>query len=207
MLPREQELELRAVRGDFDALGELLQVHAASLRRDLTTRFGQRLQPILDAEDVIQVTYMEAFLHIRHFVPRGDGAFAAWLQRIARNNLRDAVREIRRGKRPQSDRRIEPAAASSSATMPIDRLIGQSDTPSGEAACHERARILKDVIAQLPSDYRRVVELCDIEGRSTSEAAASLNRSQGAVCMLRARARDRLRELLGSESRYFSDSG
>ena len=35
--------------------------------------------------------------------------------------------------------------------------------------------------------------------------AATLERSVGAVHMLRARAHDRLRELLGSESRFSSD--
>jgi RNA polymerase sigma-70 factor (ECF subfamily) len=203
----DRELAEAAVSGDHDALSELLRLHGPVVRRALAGEFGRVLRGVLDVEDVMQVTYLEAFLRIRHFVPRGDGSFTAWLQDIARNNLRDAVRELRRSKRPQAQRRVELASGVSSASVLLDRLCGSSDTPSGEAACHEMEEILTGAITRLPEDYRRVVELCDMEGRSTSEAAKALNRSQGAVCMLRARAHDRLRELLGSQSKFFSDSG
>lgn len=49
---------------------------------------------MLSIEDVMQVTYIEVFLHIHEFQPRGDGAFHAWLRRIAENNLRDARNTI-----------------------------------------------------------------------------------------------------------------
>ena len=52
-----------------------------------------------------------------------------------------------------------------------------------------------------------VVRLYDIEGRSGPEVATTMGRSRGAVVMLRARAHDRLAELLGSGSKFFSDSG
>ncbi|MDM8006898.1 MAG: sigma-70 family RNA polymerase sigma factor [Phycisphaerae bacterium] len=201
------ELAQAASRGDLDALSELLQTHGAVVRRGLAGRVGQRLQPVLDVEDVMQVTYLEAFLRINHFVYQGRGSFAAWLQHIARNNLRDAVRELRRDRRPQGRQQVGFDSGSSSASILLNRLSGDSSTPSRQAACREGEEILKRAITRLPEDYRRVVEICDIEGRSTCEAAGVLNRSQGAVCMLRARAHDRLRELLGPKSRFFSDSG
>jgi len=206
MLPSDRELVLRAARGDFDALSELLEAHGPEIHRHLAGRFGDRLRSVLDVEDVMQVTYLEAFLRITHFVPEGSGSFAGWLRRIAMNNLRDAVREARRSKRPQLRRRVEFISDSSSVSAFVDGVIGESTTPSRKAASHEQENLLKDVISKLPEDYRRVVELCDIQGKSTSETAALLSRSQGAVCMLRVRAHDRLRELLGSSSRFFSDS-
>jgi hypothetical protein len=40
-----------------------------------------------------------------------------------------------------------------------------------------------------------------------SELAAEMKRSEGAAYMLRARAHDRLKEILGSDSKFFSTSG
>ena len=64
---------------------------------------------------------------------------------------------------------------------------------------------IEAALAKLLPSYAKVVRRCGVEGRAVAEVAAELGRSSGAVYMLRARALDRLRELLGSESRYFSD--
>jgi RNA polymerase sigma-70 factor, ECF subfamily len=207
MTDSDGRLAQAAANGDRDAFSELLKRHGPGVRRDLARRLGSGLRSAVDVEDVMQVTYLEAFLRITRFVPQGDGSFAAWLLNIARNNLRDAARGLRCARRPQLRLRVALAAEGNSSSPLPSPPYGPSDTPSGEAACQERQEILHLAMTRLPEDYRRVVELCDIEGKPTCEAAEVLRRSQGAVCMLRARAHDRLRELLGSESQYFSDSG
>ena len=50
------------------------------------------------------------------------------------------------------------------------------------------------------------MRLYDLECQPPQQVAEALGRSVGAVHMLRARAHDRLRELLGSASKFFSDS-
>ncbi len=55
---------------------------------------------------------------------------------------------------------------------------------------------MKAAIAQLPETYRQVVEQLDIEFRPAAEIAQALGRSVGTVYMIRARAHDRLREIL-----------
>ena len=77
-------------------------------------------------------------------------------------------------------------------------------TPSAAAAGNEIRSALASVLERLPPDYATVIKLYDLQGRSASELAAELNRSEGAVYMLRARAHDRLRDLLPSESKFFS---
>ena len=56
----------------------------------------------------------------------------------------------------------------------------------------------------MPEDYERVLRLHELRGHSIRETADQIGRSEGAVKMLLARARDRLRESLGSASRFFS---
>ena len=49
-----------------------------------------------------------------------------------------------------------------------------------------------------------MISLYVVQGRSASERAQELDRSEGAIYMLRARAHDRLRDLLPRESKFFS---
>ena len=62
------------------------------------------------------------------------------------------------------------------------------------------------ILERLPASYRRVVDEVDLAERPVSEVAAELNKSPGAIHMLRSRAHERLRELLGGPTRFFGDS-
>jgi RNA polymerase sigma-70 factor (ECF subfamily) len=207
MARNQRDSAHRVERGDLDTLSALLEEHGPALRRSLCKRLNHHPSSELEIEDVMQVTYLEAFLRFSHFVPQNSESFTAWLRRIARNNLRDAVRELRRVRRPHLRPRAGTVGGDGSSFLLMDWLDGDAKTPSREVAGVETEAIMKAAVARLPADYRRVVELCDLEGKSTAQAAALLGRTQGAVCMLRARAHDRLRDLLGPPSRFFSDSG
>lgn len=75
-----------AVSGDTEALGELLEHNAPQVRRELAVE--ARWLSKFDLDDVMQVTFLEAFLHIRRFDPDERGAFGGWLLRIARSGRR-----------------------------------------------------------------------------------------------------------------------
>lgn len=182
------------------ALTELLHEHAPRLRALLS--IDKRWQSVLDADDVLQVTYLEAFLKIGSFVPGGPNAFIGWLRRIAENNLRDAIKGLDAAKRPPPN--LQANAADSSAVALFELLGVTSATPSRAAAAAEIERALATALDALPPDYACVVRLYDIEGRPIADVASQLERSAGAVHMLRARAHDQLRELLGPESAFFS---
>lgn len=62
----------------------------------------------------MQVTYTEAFLRIGTMQARNEKSFVAWLSQIAQNNLRDAIRALECGKRPNPKHRaLLPDARSS----------------------------------------------------------------------------------------------
>jgi RNA polymerase sigma-70 factor (ECF subfamily) len=161
---------------------------------------------VLEPADVMQVTYLEAFLRITQFDPGRAEPFRAWLQRIAENNLRDAIRGLSRQKRPQPSARVAlPAGADSTADL-FAQLGVTTTTPSRYATREERSTLLNTALAALPDDYAKAVRLYDLEGLPIAEVAERMKRSTGAVHMLRARAHDRLRHLLGPESGWFSSS-
>jgi len=86
----------------------------------------------------------------------------------------------------------------------VELLGATYTTPSRAAARREADSFIEQALAKIPSDYADVIRLYDLEQRPIAEVAQHLGRTEGAVYMLRARAHDRLREALGTESMFFS---
>jgi RNA polymerase sigma-70 factor, ECF subfamily len=200
----------RAVAGDAAALRELLMLHGGRARAAVVPRIDRRWRAVLDEDDVMQVAYMEAFLHIHQLTARDERSFVAWLTRIAENALRDAVRGLTRDKRPDPARRVHAHTVTGggpSHVVLLELLGVTTSTPSRAAMAQEAAGSLEAAVGQLPPDYATVVRLYDLRGLSPAEVAGRMGRSVGAVHMLRARAHERLREEMGCGSRFFSRWG
>ena len=183
-----------ALGGDAQALEALLCEHGPHVARGL--RIDARWRRLLEVDDVMQVTYLEAFLRVRALRARTAAGFVAWLARSAEHNLRDAVRELGRLKRPDAHGRATRGAGDSAWTL-LAGLSAGAPTAGGLAAGREAVEGLLRAIETLPASYARVVREVDLAERPVGEVADELGRSAGAVHMLRARAHDRLRELLG----------
>ncbi|MFO0837423.1 MAG: sigma-70 family RNA polymerase sigma factor [Phycisphaerae bacterium] len=195
----DDELIRRAVAGDLAALGEVLLRAAPSVERGL--RIGARWRAHIDTADVLQVTFLEAFMQIRRFDPQRGVSFLTWVRQIAANNLRDAIRSLQRRARNRV-----PAERLNGDSMGelLDSLAATTSTPSRQLARRELRAVFEQTLSQLPADYANVVRQYDLDGRTIDEVAADLGRSRGAIHMLRARAHDWLRELLGRSSHYFN---
>lgn len=194
----------RAVNGDEEALTELLERFGPTVRQSLARSLPHRWQAVLSVDDVMQETYIDAFLDIGHFEPRGVGSFVAWLQTLARRNLLDALRMLEAEKRGRNRRSIKPESAEGSLLALAEQLGTTNATPSRHAAKREAGGKLQDAIQRLPETYRYVVEQYDLIGRPVDEIAAALSRSPGAVFMLRSRAHRQLGALMGTPSQFLS---
>ncbi len=195
--PAELNRVRLAVGGDKDALGELLEACGPVVEAGLiiSTKWGG----MLDAADVMQVTYMEAFLQIQGFDLLRAEAFPQWLKRIAENNLRDAIRSLEAKKNPPPHLKLNAESGDGSLAL-FDVLTSGGGTPSRIVRQDEAHSRLRQALTCLPSDYARVVQLYDMDGKPVDEVARILERSTGAIFMLRQRAHDRLRVLLGNPS-------
>jgi RNA polymerase sigma-70 factor (ECF subfamily) len=194
----------RAVRGDEAALTELLARFGGRLRQHIDGSIGSQWRSALDADDVVQVTFLEAFLRIGSLSARDEAGFFAWIRKIADNNLRDAIRSLDAAKRPSPKDRVRANSGEDSAVALVEMLGAASVTPSRDAARDEAAILLEKALARLPSNYEKVIRLYDLEGRSIEEVAGELKRSHGAVYMLRGRAHDALRDAMGTPSMFFT---
>ena len=154
----------------------------------------------------MQQTYADVLRDIGRFVPHERGSMAAWLATVARRNLLDAVKMLEADKRGGGRRRIDRAASDESFTLLLDLLAGETTTPSRHAARKEAQSILERTIQKLPTAYRRVITMYDLQGMPVQEVASTMGRSPGAVFMLRARALDRLRQEMGTSSDFLSGS-
>ena len=204
MTPNDADLVATAVRGDHDALGKLLKQHGPPIEAKL--RIGSQWREALESSDVMQVTYLEAFFQIRNFDPVRAALFPAWLRQIAENNLRDAIRGLEAQKSLPPAQRVAAYGDGGSAVGLFEDLTAGCGTPSRAARAGEAREALHAAIARLPADYATAVRLYDLEGKSIDEVATAMARSAGAVHMIRLRAHDRLRALLGSASRVLDST-
>ncbi|MGD8450822.1 MAG: sigma-70 family RNA polymerase sigma factor [Phycisphaerae bacterium] len=203
----EDQLLDQAVAGDADALAQLLEQHGPDLARRLAGSIPPRWQSVLSIDDVVQETYIDAFLDIKHFEPRGAGSFHAWLTTLAQRNLLDALRMLDAEKRGKNRRRVEARPDDESFLVLYERLAGTHSSPSRCAARDEARVQLERAIEQLPEQYRTVIRMIDLQGAHSADVARVLNRSPGAVVMLRSRAHRCLRQTMGTASLYLSGAG
>jgi RNA polymerase sigma-70 factor (ECF subfamily) len=146
-----------------------------------------------DAEDVLQDSFMKAFVHLKDFQERSS--FSSWLTRIAINSALMLLRK-KRGHIEISTDAIDDEFGIHDRCEPRDR----ADSPESRCARREREVLLKGAIQGLPPLVRDVVQLSHGEDRSMEEIAQFLGISVPAVKSRLARARRALRISLDSSN-------
>lgn len=134
-----------------------------------------------DAEDLVQESLLRAYRAIDSF----DGRYPrAWLLTIVRNTERNRHRR----RRPE---------------LLSDPDIAEERGPATEADAVERRaedrefdEAVTAALAELPENFRRVVELVDVDGLTYQEAADVLDVPLGTVMSRLHRARRRIRDVL-----------
>ena len=171
-------LAARLAAGDESALREIYRRHHGEVRA-----FAVRLvNDEAAAEDLLHEVFVRLPRAIRRF--RGEAPLRQFLIAMAVNHARHHVRAAARRRRAQRSLACEPV---SPALMP-DRLLEQ----------RQLRRALVAALDRLPLDQRVAFVLCEIEERSSIEAARIVGTSDGNVRVRLFHARRRLRELLAA---------
>jgi RNA polymerase sigma-70 factor, ECF subfamily len=138
----------------------------------------------LEAEDVMQQAYVNAFTHLRQF--SGSAQFSTWLTRIVINESLARVR--RQGRYEAFDdelSNVEPFMSRN-----------PSENPERQAFTSELRELLEWAIDTLPDGMREVFMLRDVEGMSTSEVAECLGVTEDVVKTRLSRGRAALRRAM-----------
>lgn len=174
--PRLVEL---ARHGDEDAFGELVRRYERRLMR-VISRFVNDHETV---RDLAQETFLKAFRRLDQFDPARR--FGPWLFRIGVNRTLDYLRKKKRRGR-----------------WPLFADIGGDRQPDPGVEDPRRAidlgQDVRKVLEKIPENYRSVLILRDLEGFSTSEIAAIMDRKEATIRWRLAEARNRFARLWSS---------
>ncbi len=183
--------------GEPDALGQLLERYRNYLALLARVQIGRRLQRKVEEADLVQETFLEAHRAFGRFRGTSEGELVSWLRQILAARLAMLVRHYFGTQRRNAGLERELADDLDRSSEQLGQaLIASGTSPSQGAARRERAVLLADALARLPEDYRRVIRLRHLEGRTFPEVADQMGRSVDAVEKLWARALVHLRRLL-----------
>ena len=177
--PSDRELLQCARQGDPAAFRTLVRRHDRYLYRIARSVLADDLE----AEDVVQQAYLQAFTKLIAF--RGAASLRTWLTRIT---LNEAIR-----------RRRTRRSTISLSTVEAARERDQSPDPERAAARSQIRQILEAAIDDLPAAFRTVLILRDVEEASVAETAKALGIKPETVRTRLHRARSMLRERLGEQ--------
>ncbi|MBX9580305.1 MAG: sigma-70 family RNA polymerase sigma factor [Gemmataceae bacterium] len=176
----EAELVARLRAGDEDAYEILFRSHAGAMLAVARRYLGDTDE----AADAVQDAFVSAFRAMPGFA--GAARLGTWLHRITCNACLMKLRTRRRS------RLVPLADHSPTETDPV---------ASGAAALvqAETVAAVRDCVDKLPSSYRTVIRLRDLEGLDTDATAARLRTNSAVVKTRLHRARHALRSLLELE--------
>ncbi|MGA2222660.1 MAG: sigma-70 family RNA polymerase sigma factor [Verrucomicrobiia bacterium] len=187
----DRELVARCRAGDeaaFDALVLRHRERAFNIAYPLLLNYE-------DATEVAQDAFVKVYRSIGGF--RGDCEFTTWLYQIVVNLARNKRRWwMRRGRKitVSMDCPVETPDGEMTA-----QVAAATDPPDAEVARAEFVRTLEERIANLPTRYREVLLLRNVEDMSYEKIAVVLDCSVGAVKSRIARAREALRQAMAGE--------
>ena len=145
-----------------------------------------------DAEDAAQETFLKAFRNLARF--RGDAKFSTWLISIALNEARSRLRSKKNVKIDSLDE-----APDGSGHVSPTLLRDWREIPSEALERQEVRLLLQHAVTDLPSIYREVFMLRDVEELSVNESAEALGITVASVKVRLHRARLMLQKKLAPQ--------
>jgi len=135
-----------------------------------------------EAEDLVQETYVKALRGFSSFQPGTN--FRAWMYRILRNTFLTS----RTGLKATATVALDPDHAA--------ELPAGPESPETMLIDHSRRELLQAALEEIPTHYREILLLCEVEEMAYREIAETLSIPIGTVMSRLSRARQALRVIL-----------
>jgi len=171
---------------------------------DIVTRYYDRifarvshlLKNRQDAEEVTQDAFIRAQRGLDSF--RGDASFSTWLYQIATNLAHNRYWYWFRRKRDQSISLDQPLGEDGDMTLE-NLMPSKGESPAEATVTQEFVDRVSECMHDLNSKHKEVLILRNVQNMSYDQIAVQLDISVGTVKSRIARARESLRELMGSD--------
>ncbi len=179
-LERDVELLRRMAGGDRSAFSDFYDQYSGLL-------FSIAVKVLNDpkeAEDVLQEVFMRIWNKADAYDPV-LGKPVSWAVTLTRNKAIDRIRASQRRSRLLEQATVEAGVLPDNSPSANERLHGR-----------ENAEIIRSVVAALPSDQRRAIELAFFSGLTQDEIAKTLQEPLGTIKARIRRGMLKLREKL-----------
>jgi RNA polymerase sigma-70 factor (ECF subfamily) len=181
---KDETIVAEVVRGNSAAFETLFQRYQQKMFHVALSR----LQNAEDAEDAVQQTFQQAFVHLKSF--QGQSRFSTWLTRIAINEALMLLRKRRPGHLS-----IEGHQSLDEEHFALE-IRDKAITPEEQYGQKELNNVLSGAINELRPILKTVVKLSEIGELSTTKTAETLGVRVGTVKARTFRARRLLRDKL-----------
>ncbi len=183
MVPRPASKDLALARlGDREALDRVLARNHERFLRLADHCLGDHLRALVRPSDLLQSAYLDVVKTVARFDGESEETFVTWVARILENTVRDKRRYFDAVKRKR--------LADSAKPEPLSEITDpKQPTPSRQITAREDLDVVEKAAANLPEDYRRILDLCVRDAMTHEEAAARMGRTPTATRILLSRAR------------------
>ncbi|MDE3197172.1 MAG: sigma-70 family RNA polymerase sigma factor [Acidobacteriota bacterium] len=178
----------RARRGDRDAYRVLVERHSRAVFRLAYRMTGNEI----DAEDIVQDTFLKAWKQIGKF--DGRASFPTWLHRICANCSLDLIRARKR--RQDLYQRAEAGGDIKDTPDPFSRIPAETPSPERLAQSSQVAAALLPALNQLSEMERTAFVMRHYDGMGIEEISQALGVQPGAAKHSVFRAVQKLRRAL-----------
>lgn len=166
------ELLNRARAGDPSALDALFARCLPPLRRWARGRLPAGARGVLETQDLVQDTVLNALQHLDHFESRHQGALQAYLRQAVLNRIRDEARRLARRPAPTELNEAQPSPDAS----PLDIAVGREGVERYEAALQRLRPADREAIVgriELQYDYEELAVLLSKPSANAARVAVT----------------------------------
>lgn len=196
---RHQDLLEKALDGNLDSLGELLEHYRAYLTVLAQRYMDTRLRGRMDAADIVQITFLEAQRDIGSFRGHQIEELLGWLRHILRNNVSSAHQNHIYTQKRSAGREVSNSPSDSRPAL-TDLAPSETTSPSQRMMRDEAAVYLANCLDELPDTQREALRLRYVEGCSLKQISETMDKTEMAVAGLLKRGLQSLRQRMISDS-------
>ncbi|MDZ7693887.1 MAG: sigma-70 family RNA polymerase sigma factor [Balneolaceae bacterium] len=187
----DDELVRRAIGGDEKGYSELVDKYERAIYFHILKMVKDKKQ----VEDLVQETFVKAFDNLNTYST--NYAFSTWLYRIATNHTIDYLR-----KKKLKTLSIDEPVKTKDGEMQM-QLPDETASTDRDIIRKQRQKMVQQAIEDLPTKYRKVIQMRHMEEKSYQEIADVLDKPLGTVKAHIFRAREMLYKSLKDKKERF----